>query len=52
MVSSKEQIVLKLSDETATLYISRNYVGICNLKIILFRIPATVAIISAVIKTQ
>ena len=41
MVSSKEQIVLKLSEETATLCISRNYVGICILKIILFKIPAT-----------
>lgn len=56
MVSSKEQIVLKLSEETATLCISRNYVGICILKIILFKIPATDSynnnIISAVIKIQ
>lgn len=38
MVSSKEQIVLKLFDETA---ISRNFVGLCSLKTNFNKIPAT-----------
>ena len=45
MVSSKEQIVLKLFDETA---ISRNFVGFCSLKIISINYLPLIAIISAV----
>ena len=45
MVSSKEQIVLKLFDETA---ISRNFVGLCSLKIISIKYLPLIAIISAV----
>ena len=45
MVSSKEQIVLKLFDETA---ISRNFVGLCSLKIISIKYLPLIAIISPV----
>lgn len=48
MVSSKEQIALKLSDETATLCISSSYVGLCSHKIISLKYMPLRAIISAV----
>lgn len=46
MVSSKEQIVLKLFDETA---ISRNFVGLCSLKIISIKYLPLIAIIISII---
>ena len=45
MVSSKEQIVLKLFDETS---ISRNFVGLCSLKIISMKYLPLIAIISPI----
>ena len=46
MVSSKEQIVLKLFDETA---ISRNFVGLGSLKIISIKYLPLIAIIISII---